>query len=426
MIFRELTTLLRLGLRNLMGYKLRTALTMLGVLIGVIAVIVMMAIAAGAEQALLDDIGRLGIENIILNSVRPPEKKEDTQTRTRQFNRYGLTFKDEKQIRNTIPGLKKVLPVHKRRDPVWWGSKKVEATVYAVHSVHMHLFDLDVVRGRNLTDLDGAALKRVCVIRAGLLAELGIFRDPLGMQLQVGNRYYEVVGVLRDQAFLGYARKALDIDAKTTEIYVPYETMFRRHGTRTVVLRQGSREMTDVQLSQVVVSVDSVEDVLPTARMLERVLDVNHEDRDFEMVVPLEVLEQRRRTQRVFHYFLVAIALISLLVGAIGIANIMLATVTERTREIGVRRALGAKRRDIMAQFLTETTVISTLGGLLGVGLSFPVVRGVTALFGWDAIVTVSSIFLAVGISVAVGVLSGIFPARRAALLDPIAALRHE
>jgi putative ABC transport system permease protein len=425
-IARELGTLLRLGLRNLMGYKLRTVLTMLGVLIGVIAVIVMMAIAAGAEQALLDEIGRLGIENIILNSVRPPEKKEDTQTRSWQFNRYGLTFKDEKQIRNTIPGLKKVLPVHKRREPVWWGSKKVEATVYAVHSKHMHLFDLKVVRGRNLSDYDGAALKRVCVIRAGLLPELGIYRDPLGMQLQVGRRYYEVVGVLRDQAFLGYARKALDIDAKTTEIYVPYETMFRRLGTRTVVRRQGSRELTDVQLSQVVVSVHSVQDVLPTARMLKRVLDVNHEDQDYEMVVPLEVLEQRRKTQRVFHYFLVAIALISLLVGAIGIANIMLATVTERTREIGIRRALGAKRRDIMAQFLTETTVISTLGGVLGVALSFPVVQGVTALFGWDAIVTISSIILAVGISVAVGVVSGIFPARRAALLDPIAALRHE
>jgi putative ABC transport system permease protein len=425
-IARELATLLRLGLRNLMGYKLRTGLTMLGVLIGVIAVIVMMAIAAGAEQALLDEIGRLGIENIIINSVQPPEKKEDTQTNAWQFNRYGLTFKDEKQIRNTIPGLKKVLPVHKRREPVWWGSKKVEATVYAVHSRHMHLFNLEVLRGRNLTEFDGAAIKRVCVIRAGLPAELGVFRDPLGMQLQVGDRYYEVVGVLRDQAFLGYARKALDIDAKTTEIYVPYETMFRRLGTRTVVRRQGSREMTDVQLSQVVVSVNSVDDVLPTARMLKRVLELNHEDQDFEMVVPLEVLEQRRRTQRVFHYFLVAIALISLLVGAIGIANIMLATVTERTREIGVRRALGARRRDIMAQFLTETTVISTLGGLLGVGLSFPAVRGVTWLFGWDAIVTLASILLAVGISVAVGVLSGIFPARRAALLDPIAALRHE
>lgn len=426
MIARDLGTLLRLGLRNLAGYKLRTALTMTGVTLGVIAVIVMLAIGAGAERALLREIGRLGIENIIVNSVRPPEKKEDTQTRSWQFNRYGLTFKDEKQIRNTIPGLKKVLPVHKRRESVWWGSKKIEATVYAVHSRHMRLFNLQVVRGRNLTGYDGAALKRVCIIRAGLRPELGILRDPLGMQLQVGDGYYEVVGILRDQDFLGYARKALDIDAKTTEIYVPYETMFRRLGTRTVVRRQGSREMTDVQLSQVVVSVDSVDDVLPTARMLKRVLDVNHEDQDYEMVVPLEVLEQRRKTQQVMNVFLIIIASVALLVGAIGIANIMLASVTERTREIGIRRALGAKRRDIVAQFLTETTVISTLGGLFGVAGSFLFVWGLTSMSGWEAIVTLDSILLAVGISVAVGIVSGIFPARRAALLDPIAALRHE
>lgn len=426
MIARDLGTLLRLGLRNLAGYKLRTALTMTGVTLGVIAVIVMLAIGAGAERALLREIGRLGIENIIVNSVRPPEKKEDTQTRSWQFNRYGLTFKDEKQIRNTIPGLKKVLPVHKRRESVWWGSKKIEATVYAVHSRHMRLFNLQVVRGRNLTEYDGAALKRVCIIRAGLRPELGILRDPLGMQLQVGDGYYEVVGILRDQDFLGYARKALDIDAKTTEIYVPYETMFRRLGTRTVVRRQGSREMTDVQLSQVVVSVDSVDDVLPTARMLKRVLDVNHEDQDYEMVVPLEVLEQRRKTQQVMNVFLIIIASVALLVGAIGIANIMLASVTERTREIGIRRALGAKRRDIVAQFLTETTVISTLGGLFGVAGSFLFVWGLTSMSGWEAIVTLDSILLAVGISVAVGIVSGIFPARRAALLDPIAALRHE
>jgi putative ABC transport system permease protein len=425
-VIRELGTLLRLGLRNLAGYKLRTALTMTGVTLGVIAVIVMLAIGAGAEQALLREIGRLGIENIIVNSVRPPEKKEDTQTNAWQFNRYGLTFKDEKQIRQTIPGLKTVLPVHKRRDSVWWGSKKVEATVYAVHSRHMHLFNLQVIRGRNLTHYDGAALKRVCIIRAGLLPELGAFRDPLGMHLQVGERYYEVVGVLRDQDFMGYARKALDIDAKTTEIYVPYETMFRRLGTRTVVRRQGSREMTDVQLSQVVVSVHSVDDVLPTARMLKRVLDLNHEDQDYEMVVPLEMLEQRRKTQQVMNVFLIIIASVALLVGAIGIANIMLASVTERTREIGIRRALGAKRRDIMAQFLTETTVISTLGGLFGVAGSFLFVWGLTSMSGWEAIVTLNSILLAVGISVAVGIVSGIFPARRAALLDPIAALRHE
>ena len=426
MILGEVSTLLRLGLRNLIGYPLRTILTMLGVLLGVVAVIVMLALGAGAEQALLKEIGRLGIENIIINTVKPPEKKEDTQTTARQFNIYGLTYKDQRQISETVPDLKKVLPVHKRRKDVWWGSRKMRATVYAVKPEHMGLFSLSVVRGRNLTPLDGEGLKRVCVIRAGLLRELAIYRDPLDLTIQVGEYYYRVVGVLSDDDFLGYAAKALDIDSKTTEVYVPYGTVFRRLGTLDVVQRQGSFEMTDIQLSQIVVSVDNVDDVLMTAQMLSSVLDLNHEDADYEMIVPLEVLEQRRKTQQVFNVFLLIIASVSLLVGGIGIANIMLATVTERTREIGVRRALGAKRRDIVAQFLTETTVLSSIGGLAGVGVSFLSIDLVASLLGWDAIVTTNSVLLALGISVGVGIVSGLFPAYRASRLDPIAALRHE
>ena len=426
MILGEVHTLLRLGLRNLVGYPLRTFLTMLGVLLGVVAVIVMLALGAGAEQALLKEIGRLGIENIILNTVKPPDKKDDTQTNAWQFNLYGLTFKDQRQIKDTVPSLKKVLPVHKRKRPAWWGSRKEEVTLYAVTSEHMRLFDLEVVRGRNLTALDGRDLKRVCVVRAGLLKELGIHRDPLDVTLQVGDHYYRVVGVLKDEDFLGYAAKALDVDSKTSEVYVPYETVFRRLGTRTENREQGSRERTDIQLSQIIVSVNDADDVLITAQMLKRLLDLSHENADYEMVVPLEVLEQRRKTQQVFNVFLIIIASVSLLVGGIGIANIMLATVTERTREIGVRRAMGAKRRDIVAQFLTETTVLSSVGGLAGVALSFATIDLVTSLLGWDALVTADSIFLALGISVGVGIVSGLFPAYRASRLDPIAALRHE
>jgi len=163
-----------------------------------------------------------------------------------------------------------------------------------------------------------------------------------------------------------------------------------------------------------------------TARMLQHVLEKNHEDKDYQMVVPLEVLEQRRNTQKVFNAALFAIAAISLLVGGIGIANIMLATVTERTKEIGIRRALGAKRRHIVAQFLTETTAMSAIGGLMGVGMGFAMNKLLNWYAGWEGVVTGDSIVLAFSISVAVGIVSGILPARRAALLDPIAALRHE
>jgi putative ABC transport system permease protein len=420
--------LLKLALRNLFGYPLRTLLTTLGVVFGVGSVIAMMAMGAGAEQAILKEIGRLGIQNVILNSVKPPEKKKaEASNRGFRVSEYGLKFKDEKQIRATLPGLKRVLPVHKRpRQDAWFGSRKVEVTVHAVRAEQMRLLGLRVARGRNLCDLDEARLQRVCVVRSGLLKELGIFRDPIGMPLQVENGFYRIVGILKDEEFLGYAAKALGVDAKTFEVYVPYETVLRREGTRTTISKSGQFESTDVQLSQIIVSVDNLDDVVLTGRMLRRLLDKNHEDQDYELVVPLEVLAQRRETKRVFTYAMIAIASISLLVGGIGIANIMLATVTERTREIGVRRALGAKRRHIVSQFLMETTVISTLGGVIGIGVGFGMIRALSALADWPGIVRPASIVLALGIAMATGILFGLFPARRAAMLDPIAALRHE
>lgn len=419
--------LFRLGVRNLLGYPLRSLLTTLGVIFGVGSVIAMMAMTTGAEQKLLADIGRLGIDNVILNSVKPPEKKKDTGGGEQGwYSRHGLTYKDEKQIRATVPNIRAVLPVHKRPSTVWWGSRKTRATVYAVRPRHLSLFGLEVERGRNLTEVDGTGIKRVCIIRADLLLSMDIIEDPLGRMIQIGEEYYRVVGVLPSERFKGYAQKALAIDDKKTEIYVPYGTMKKRHGTLIVDSSQGAFKAEDVQLSQMVISVDEVDEVLMTAAMLKRVLVANHEDEDYEMVVPLEVLEQRRSTQRVMSIALISVAGISLLVGGIGIANIMLATVTERTKEIGVRRALGAKRRHIVMQFLTETTVMSAIGGLLGIAMGFGLSKLLNQLAGWEGVITGTSVAMAFSISVGVGIISGILPARRAAMLDPIAALRHE
>ncbi len=416
--------MLRLGVRNLAGYPLRTLLTTLGVVFGVGSVIAMLALGKGAEEEILREIGRLGIRNIIINSVKPQEAETDTSSQ--RVLSYGLKFKDLAQIRATVSNLEQVLPVHFSRESVWWGSKQVEATVYAVQPEHMDLFDLNAVRGRSIGVVDNVSLARVCVIRDGLLRQLGIYEDPIGLDLFVGEETYRVIGILRDEEFQGYAQKALAIDAKTTELYVPYETVLKRKGTVSSITRAGYRETTNVELSQIVLSVEDIDQVLMTSRLLERILIRNHEDRDFEMVVPLEVLAQRKKTQQVFSIALIAIASISLLVGGIGIANIMLATVTERTKEIGIRRALGARKHHIMSQFLTECITISMAGGLLGVLVGFGFVLALTAFTGWNARVTAGSVLLALSISVCVGVLSGIFPARRAANLDPIAALCHE
>jgi putative ABC transport system permease protein len=418
--------LLLLSLRNLLGYPLRSLLTALGVVFGVGSVIAMMALGAGMQEALLAEFGRLGLRNIILNSKKPATKAKDAQTNQFAFDRYGLTYKDERQIRETVPGIDEVLPVHTRPALAWHGSRKVEATLYGVEPRHMEMFGLKTVGGRNLVAADSVALRRVCAVRKSLLRELRIYREPLGLSLLVEGDYYTVVGVLEDEPLLDFQRKAMNVDAKTKEIYVPYRTMHERLGTHIVKERQGSREATDVQLSQIIVGVKREEDVIAAVGMLERVLKHNHQDQDYEVVVPLKELALRRKTQEVLRYALVAIASISLLVGGIGIANIMLATVTERTREIGIRRALGARRWHIVTQFLTETTVISTLGGVLGVGMGFLGSHLLAALTGWRAIVTPGSILLALTISIGTGIVFGLFPARRAALLDPIAALRHE
>jgi putative ABC transport system permease protein len=291
---------------------------------------------------------------------------------------------------------------------------------------HLAFLHHRLADGRSFSAADEIRRRRVAIIRSGLARELGYFGDLLSMEVRIGDDFYRVVGVLDDSEFATPAQKALGLDQKSFEVYVPYETILERAGTLNVQRSSGSFEATDVELTQIIAEADDERQVLASARMIKRVLERFHEEPDYEIVVPLELLAQKQAAQRTFNLILILIASISLLVGGIGIANIMLATITERTREIGVRRALGAKRRAIVAQFLTETVAIAAIGGVIGVGLGIGLVLIVAPAAGWPAIVTVYSVILSFGISVAVGVLFGIFPAMRAARMDPIQALRYE
>ena len=417
--------ILQLGAKNLLRNKLRTFLTMLGMIFGVGSVIAMLSVGAGARHEILSRIAELGVRNIIVNSVKPPEEtKVDTETDYKIT--YGLKFKDAERIDLTCSTVDEILTVNRVNERVWRGSQRLDASVLGVQPEYLETFRLDAGRGRVFGDLDAQACAKVCVIRAGLLDQLKIVEDPLGLSLRIGSQYFRVVGVLEDEAFRSHTRKALALDGRAQEIYIPYTTSMRTFGTVTFVQRAGSMEYTEVELDQIVVAVGDADQVVPTSRMIASILQSEHERRDYEIVVPLELLEQSERTQRVFQTVMVLIASISLIVGGIGIANIMLATITERTREIGVRRALGARKGDIAVQFLVETTVIAAVGGLLGCALGVFGVQGIVRFTSWKALIAPQYLLVSLLISCAVGILSGIWPARRAARMDPITALRYE
>ena len=415
-----------LGLKNLWRNRLRSFLTMLGMIFGVGSVIAMLSVGAGARREILARFEQLGVRNVILNSVRPPEESKAQTQRQGWATKYGLTFADREMLAATCPTLVELLPVNSVKKTVWRGSRRVDASVLGVLPEHLRLFRLEVQRGRTIDALDEQELKKVCVVRRSLVRELQLLDDPVGSSIYIGSEAFEIVGVLAEDELRTDTRKALAIDGRAQELYIPYATSMVSFGTLTILRRAGSEERSEVEIDQMIVVAKSAELVVPTARIVTAILERAHEKKDYEVVVPLMQLQQEEQVQDVFNSVMIVIAAISLLVGGIGIANIMLATITERTREIGVRRALGARRRDILLQFLTETAAIGVVGGLFGCLFGLAAIRGVVAYTGWQAEIRAEYVVVALAISCSVAVLAGIYPARRAARMDPIEALRYQ
>ena len=411
--------------RNLGRHKLRSFLTTLGIIFGVASVLAMVAIGEGARRAILDQIRELGVKNIIINAKKPPDEqdvKEETESTTLH---YGLTFHDARQIRATIPTVDTVLPVHDIEKWIWFKSRRLAAKVRGVPAAYFQHLRLKPFLGRTLEESDGTERRRVCVVRSRLLREARYVGDPLKLDLKVGSMYYRVVGVLPDSDFQSSNKAVLGINDRAMEVYVPFETAIDRFGLESDTERAGVRERTRVELHQIVCSVAREDDVTNAARCIEAVLASLHKKKDYEVSVPLELLQSRQRTQRIFNIVLPIIAGISLLVGGIGILNIMLATITERTREIGIRRAIGASGWDITTQFLIETVTLAMIGGVLGVLGGIGGAFVLKAATQWQAAVTPWSVVLSMGVSCVTGIVFGIYPARRAAAMDPIGALRH-
>jgi putative ABC transport system permease protein len=410
--------------KNLRLRKMRSGLALLGVILGVGSVIAMLAIGEGSKAQAIAQIRELGATNIIVRSVKPgsrPSAAEGENTagaqKVSRVVEYGLKFNDLKQFREAMPTVDRVIPVSLVRKDAHNGAKRVRnARIRGVTPDYPKVKPLRMGRGRFIATTDQTSAANVAVLGADAATELFGYEDPLGRDLQLGTMAFKVVGVLRSPRG----------NPEALEIYVPLETTRRRFGELQIVRTAGSVDFEKTQLNEIILGARSIELVQATAEMARKLLENSHNGKDdYEIQVPLELLERAEEQQSLWNLVLGSIAGISLVVGGIGIMNIMLANVTEQTREIGIRRAIGARRSDIVAQFLTESVVLCSVGGLLGIGVGVSIPLVVQHFAGIEAVVRLWSVALAFSISTAMGVIFGIYPAARAANMDPIQALRN-
>jgi putative ABC transport system permease protein len=412
------------GVNSLMLHKLRSLLTTLGVLFGTSSVIAMLAIGEGASFEAQEQIKALGSQNVILRSVKPVEDPNQGSSSTR-VSSYGLLEDDFNRIDQTFPAVEQVVPVREISKNVRAGPNAVDARILATLPAYLKATGRLLWEGRFLSSEDDRTRANVCVLSTEVARQLFPFDSALGQNIKIGREYFEVVGTIAPRL------RASDDPAEagasiTGEVLIPFETAKGWFGVLQVKMRSGGRDMEEVELHEMVVAVDAPENVLMVANAAREMLARFHAKRDYEVVVPLEQLAIAQRTKDIFNIVLGSIAGISLLVGGIGIMNVMLATVTERTREIGIRRALGAKKHHIITQFLIETVVLSVGGGLLGVALGLLIPALVEHFAEMPTIVTPQAPVMAFVISAGVGIIFGIYPAWRAAAMDPVEALRHE
>ena len=409
----------KLGFKSLWLHRLRSLLTMLGIVFGVASVIAMLAVGEGASFAAQEQIRQQGSQNVIVQSVKPPPSEKSSEQRT-QVSEYGITHRDLQRIRATIPTVDVVVPGRIIRKRVWRLGNRVDCDVLGTVPWYPQMRNHPVDSGRFFTDDEMDRAEKVCVLSAEVVNELFPLEAAIGKTIRLENDYFRVIGVMSPQSGGSKAGGAV------SRIYLPLGTADHHFGELLVKEQAGSREMERVEFHEVTLKVASLDKVEETAAIVDDLLTRYHKKQDFEVIVPLTLLRQAEETARTFNIVLGAIAAISLLVGGIGIMNIMLASVTERTREIGIRRALGAKRGDIILQFIVETVILAGTGGLIGVALGVSIPWLIEWAYGMKTIVVLWSPVVAFAISALVGVVFGLYPAMRAATMDPVEALRHE
>lgn len=427
---------IKVGIKSLLMHPLRSLLTVLGIFIGVASVIWLLAIGEGISAKAQAQIAELGANNILIRTSRPPTE----QLRERKVYSYGLTDEDSRLLERTLPGVDLAIPFSERNGQEFrYREKLFRGEVLGITPAYQKLFSLEMSNGRFLADIDFSEKSKACVLAYDVAQELFGIENPIGKSIHIGANYYQVVGVAAGRNEIERMEGSVSREDFADNVYIPLSTFWVRFGDAYSTGNNGGNGITQITLR-----LKEGSNPIATGEAVVDALKRTHQFDDYELTVPLELLEQARNTRLMFMGMMGLIAAISLLVGGIGIMNIMLATVTERTREIGIRRALGARRRDITRQFVIETVILSIVGGVTGIlgGLTCgPLVESIR----WGAtqmlpdvmeslpdsvqdmvpIVMPWSIPVAFGISVAVGVIFGIYPARRAAAMSPIDALRQ-
>lgn len=428
---------LRLGLANLRLHMLRSFLTALGIILGIASVILMMAIAKGAMVEALRQLEILGARNVILRSVNPPEQQSMTggdQGGSDFVNAYGLTRRDQYRLVDLFKDKANwIVPLKLVGAKVTRKANQLPSQTYGTTPDLPKCANFSVARGRYLTNADLENKASVCVLGHIVAQQLFPLEDPIGSSIRVDSQLFRVIGVLEPIGLAGGTGSALVGRDLNRDVHIPFTTAESAFGDLIMRRSSGQRDNSRVEISEIYIALPDVIGVTRTAKMAQRTIDLTERGNirnDVEVIVPYELIENAKRVARTWTRVMVIIAAITLVVGGCGIMNIMLASVTERTREIGIRRALGATRRHIIAQFLVESGVLSLLGGAIGIifgigcAISFQYFEATAKLF--PTVITGWSIIISFIVACSVGIIFGMYPANLAAQMDPIVALRHD
>jgi putative ABC transport system permease protein len=412
-----------LGVENLLLHKMRSFLTMLGVVFGVGSVVAMLSVGEGASKQALERIRKLGSTNIIIDSVKPPEEQAASGGSNSRISVYGLTYDDYSRVLKTFDSVENVVPVKAVRKTGRLGEKSMDLRIVGTSPGWFDLVRRPLIGGRVLSQYDIDEYRPSVVLTEFGARKILAGESTIGQRMRIGSDYFEIIGIVKSES--GSAGN-MALPDQEIDAYIPISVAKAFFGDRDMKRSAGSRSNELVELHQMIVNVTSTDKVEATAAGIDLLLQRYHKKQDYRQNVPLALLREAEATKRTFNVVLGSIAAISLLVGGIGIMNIMLASVTERIREIGIRRAIGAQKRQIIGQFLVETVVLSTLGGLVGIGVGLLIPWLITKFSDMPTVVTLDSVVLSLSISVAIGIVFGLYPAVRAANVDPIIALRHE